>query len=96
MQTRNPASKSLPRSGGVPRVLLLAAPLLVAPLLAGCGKNVVDRTVSGGLIGAGSGAVVGAAVGNPAAGALIGGAAGAVTGAITTGTGPNLGKPIWR
>ncbi len=74
---------------------LRLAPLLVA--LAGCGTNVVDRTISGGLIGAGGGAAVGVAVGNPAAGAVIGGVAGAVTGAVTTGSGgPNLGKPIWR
>jgi len=70
--------------------------VLVVLAVAGCGTNVVDRTISGGLIGAGSGAAVGAAVGNPAAGAVVGGVAGAVTGAITTGTGPNLGKPIWR
>jgi len=73
--------------------ILLAGGVLV---LAGCGTNVVDRTISGGLIGAGGGAAVGASVGNPAAGALVGGVAGALTGAITTGTGPNLGKPIWR
>lgn len=64
--------------------------------VAGCGGNVVDRTISGGLIGAGGGAVMGAALGNPAAGALVGGVAGALTGAATTGTGPNLGTPIWR
>jgi len=73
--------------------ILLASGFLA---LAGCGTNVVDRTISGGLIGAGSGAAVGASVGNPAAGALVGGVAGALTGAVTTGTGPNLGKPIWR
>lgn len=39
---------------------------------------------------------MGAALGNPAAGAVVGGVAGALTGAITTGTGPNLGTPIWR
>jgi len=77
----------------LPRLGLLGAMLLG---LAGCGTSVVDRTVSGGLIGAGSGAAVGATVGNPLAGAVIGGAAGAVTGAITTGSGPNLGKPVWR
>ncbi len=76
-------------------VLALSAALSVA--LAGCGTSVVDRTLSGGLIGAGGGAAVGAAVGNPAAGAVIGGVAGAVTGAVTSGgNGPNLGKPIWR
>ena len=91
MQTRNREARHLAHAG-VP----LAVLLLATPLLAGCGTNVVDRTVSGGLIGAGSGAAVGAAVGNPAAGAVIGGVAGAVTGAVTTATGPNLGKPIWR
>jgi chloramphenicol-sensitive protein RarD len=74
---------------------LFVETLLLAPLLAGCGNNVVDRTVSGGLIGAGSGAVVGAAVGNPAAGALIGGAAGAESIAIARiiGRGPGSGAP---
>ena len=78
---------TLPRWGLVAVILLGVA---------GCGHNVVDRTVSGGLIGAGGGAAVGATVGNPLAGAVIGGVAGAVTGAVTTGSGPDLGKPIWR
>lgn len=64
--------------------------------LAGCGHSVVDRTVSGGLIGAGSGAAIGATMGNPAAGAVVSGVAGALTGAVTTGSRLNLGKPIWR
>jgi len=77
----------------MPRLGLLGVILLG---VAGCGNNVVDRTISGGLIGAGGGAAVGATVGNPLAGAVIGGAAGALTGAVTTGSGPDLGKPIWR
>lgn len=77
----------------LPRIVFVSLALLA---LSGCGNNVVDRTVSGGLIGAGGGAAIGAAAGNPGAGAVIGGVAGAVTGAVTTGTGPNLGKPIWR
>ena len=44
--------------------------------LAGCGDNVLDRTLSGGLIGAGGGGAIGLAVGNPAAGVLVGGVAG--------------------
>ena len=79
---------------GVARHVLAGLAVL---LLAGCGTSVVDRTISGGLIGAGGGAAVGAAMGNPAAGAVVGGVAGALTGAVTSGGGgPNLGKPIWR
>lgn len=68
----------------------------VSALLAGCGYNRGDRAVSGGLIGAGAGAVIGAAAGNPGAGALIGGAAGAVGGAATSPRDVNLGRPAWR
>lgn len=63
--------------------LLLAAPALSAVLLSGCESmnNTEKGAVGGGLLGAGAGALVGAALHRPAAGALIGGAAGAVTGA---------------
>jgi hypothetical protein len=47
----------------------------------------VQRTIGGGLIGAGSGAAIGAAAGGghgAALGAAVGGAVGAVTGLITT------------
>jgi len=47
----------------------------------------VQRTVGGGLLGAGAGAAIGAAAaggGGAATGALIGGAVGAVAGAVTT------------
>ena len=62
-----------------------------------CGYSTGDRAVSGGLIGAGTGAAVGAiAGGNPGTGALIGGAVGAAGGALTSGNDVNLGKPVWR
>jgi hypothetical protein len=53
--------------------------------LAGCGDTPGQRALTGGAIGAGSGAVIGAATGgNPLVGAAIGGAGGAVIGAVTT------------
>ena len=53
--------------------------------LAACDNmnNQSQRTLTGGLIGAGAGAVVGSTVGAPLAGAAIGGAGGAVVGATT-------------
>lgn len=65
-------------------------------LLAACGNNTTDRAVSGGALGAGAGALVGATVGAPGTGALVGGAAGAAVGGLTTPDEINLGKPIWR
>jgi hypothetical protein len=63
-------------------VTLLSATLLS---LAGCGSNPGTRALTGGAIGAGGGALLGAAVGgNPAVGALIGAGLGAVGGAATT------------
>lgn len=65
--------------------------------LAGCGHSTGDRAVSGGLIGAGAGATVGAVTGgNPVTGAVVGGAIGAVGGAVTKSEDVNLGRPIWR
>lgn len=78
----------------------IAKVLVIAGLgfgLVGCGHSTGDRAVSGGLIGAGTGAAIGAVTGgNPATGALIGGAVGAVGGAVTSPNDVNLGKPIWR
>ncbi len=56
--------------------------------LAACGETRSERAVSGGLIGAGAGALVGSAVsggrvGGTLAGAAIGGAGGAIVGAET-------------
>ncbi|MGB8873504.1 MAG: YMGG-like glycine zipper-containing protein [Desulfobaccales bacterium] len=61
--------------------------LLVVMLLGGCAGSAFDttsaeRTGVGGLIGAGSGALIGAAAGNPAAGAAIGAGAGLLGGYI--------------
>jgi hypothetical protein len=54
-------------------------------LLAGCGDRPGERALSGGLIGAGAGAAIGAATGgSPATGALIGGGVGAAGGALTS------------
>ena len=78
----------------------IATCLVLAPVglsLAGCGYNPGDRVLSGGLIGAGGGAVIaGITGGNPLVGAAIGGGAGALGGALTSGHDINLGRPIWR
>ncbi|HUA53493.1 MAG TPA: hypothetical protein VMB81_15085 [Candidatus Sulfotelmatobacter sp.] len=52
--------------------------------LAACGDTTGERALSGGAIGAGGGALAGAALGNPLAGAAVGGVAGAGVGALTT------------
>jgi osmotically inducible lipoprotein OsmB len=52
--------------------------------LAACGNDPGTRAVTGGLLGAGTGAAVaGATGGNAGTGALIGGGVGAVGGAVT-------------
>ncbi len=62
--------------------LLLAAAITA---LAGCGHTTGQRALSGGVIGAGGGAIIGGATGLGAGtGALIGAGAGALTGAATT------------
>jgi len=69
--------------------------LLVASLtaLAGCGYSPGHRALTGGAIGAGGGAIIGAATGiGPGTGALIGGGAGALTGAATSHNQLNLGN----
>ncbi len=61
--------------------------------LVGCGNTTGQRALSGGAIGAGGGAILGAVTGMGAGtGALIGGAAGAVTGATTNKNQINLGN----
>ena len=65
------------------RKLVIMTGALLA--LAACGHTDGTRALSGGLIGAGGGAVVGSATGLGAGtGALIGGAGGAGIGALTT------------
>ena len=66
------------------RITLVFA-LLAMVALSGCSgmTRTQQTTLSGGAIGAGGGAVLGAVVGgNPVVGAVVGGAAGAVTGYI--------------
>ncbi len=64
----------------------------VALSLAGCGRTPGSRALSGGAIGAGAGAILGAATGGGAAtGALIGGGAGAIGGAVTSPNTVDLG-----
>lgn len=77
------------RYSGIPNKGSLAAVALVlitAFALAGCsGEPLSTRekgTLGGGVLGAGTGAIIGAAVGHPAAGAAIGGALGAGTGYV--------------
>jgi len=66
-------------------IKLVAGAGLVMASLAGCGRDPGTRALTGGAIGAGGGALLGAAVGgNPAIGALAGAGVGAVAGAATT------------
>src|SRR5271155_4257453 len=77
----------------IPALALLGC---VLPLVA-CGYSPGDRAVSGGLIGAGGGAAIGAVTGgSPLTGALIGGAVGAVAGGVSSPNSVNLGRPVWR
>ena len=54
------------------RVKSLAIIGLLALATAACGDRPVDRALTGGAIGAGGGALIGAAAGNPWAGAAVG------------------------
>jgi osmotically inducible lipoprotein OsmB len=74
----------------------IAGVSLAALLLTGCGSTPGDRAVSGGLLGAGSGAAIGALAGNAGTGALIGGLGGAAIGGLTSPDFIDLGTPPWR
>jgi osmotically inducible lipoprotein OsmB len=67
-------------------VMAAAVVLIGAFALAGCSGQPLSprakRTLGGGVLGAGTGAIIGAAVGAPGAGAAIGGALGAGTGYV--------------
>ena len=76
--------------------LIMSAVAASAILLAGCGTSPGERAVTGGLLGAGAGAAIGAAAGNAGAGALIGGAVGAVGGAATSPCDVDLNAPNGR
>ena len=79
------------------KTTVLTAFAASALMLAACGTSTSDRTVSGGLIGAGAGAAIGAAAGaNPATGALIGGLGGAAIGAVSDPCTLNFGDPWWN
>lgn len=79
------------------RKTTLALLAIAAIGLGACGQTTGDRAVSGGLLGAGGGALIGAATGgNAGTGALIGGAVGAAGGALTSPRDVNLGRPAWR
>ncbi|MBV8193492.1 MAG: hypothetical protein JOY64_13685 [Alphaproteobacteria bacterium] len=68
----------------MPRFSLVAICAALALGTAACGDTPGQRALTGGAIGAGGGALVGAAAGNPAAGAIVGGLGGAAVGAATT------------
>ncbi len=75
------------------KVFMPAVAVLSITALAGCGDTPGQRALSGGAIGAGSGAIIGAATGGSAAtGALIGGGVGAIGGAVTNKNQVNLGN----
>lgn len=74
----------------------LAALFVAGVLLSACGTTTTDRTVSGGLLGAGTGAIIGSVTGSAGNGALIGGLGGAAIGALTSSRDINLGEPLWR
>jgi osmotically inducible lipoprotein OsmB len=62
--------------------VLVAGSLLLG--LTGCGYSPGERAVTGGALGAGAGAAIGAVTGGrPLTGALIGGGVGALGGALT-------------
>lgn len=70
---------------------------VVAVALTACGTTTEDRAITGGLIGAGGGAVVGAVTGGSVGtAAVIGGVAGAAVGAVSDPCKLNLGDPFWK
>ena len=78
------------------RALPICASFAAALLLAGCGTDPGDRALSGGMIGAGAGAIIGAATGTAATGAVIGAVGGALVGGATDPCDLDLGQPFWR
>jgi osmotically inducible lipoprotein OsmB len=75
------------------RASLTAALLVLASLsLAACGESPGCRALTGGAIGAGGGAVLGAIGGNPLLGAAAGGVAGAAVGGLTSPNAVSAGR----
>lgn len=67
------------------QLLTICTLLTLTTGLAACGHSMGERALTGGAIGAGAGALFGAAAGgDPGTGALIGGLGGAAIGAATT------------
>jgi hypothetical protein len=66
------------------RITYLAVCAALALATSACGDTPGQRALTGGAIGAGGGALVGAAAGSPLAGAVVGGLGGAAIGAATT------------
>jgi osmotically inducible lipoprotein OsmB len=66
------------------RIGTLSAVLATALAASGCGTTPGERAVSGGLLGAGTGAAFGSLSGNAGTGAVIGGVGGAALGAVTS------------
>ena len=69
-----------------------SAVVLTGLVLSGCGTTPGERGLSGGLLGAGTGAAIGSLSGNAGTGALIGGVGGAAIGALTSPGQVNLGS----
>lgn len=76
--------------------MALAPALVLSLALAGCGTTPGDRGLSGGLLGAGTGAAIGALAGSAGTGALIGGLGGAAIGMLSSPDAINLGEPAWH
>ncbi|HKD48223.1 MAG TPA: hypothetical protein VKB67_11110 [Rhizomicrobium sp.] len=83
-------SKNWRRSAGA------AAILSAALAVTSCGTTPGDRGLSGGLLGAGTGAAIGSLAGAAGEGALIGGLGGAAIGLLTSSSAVNLGEPPWH
>jgi osmotically inducible lipoprotein OsmB len=78
------------------KVATLSAVISAGFALSSCGTVPSDRALSGGLLGAGTGAIIGSVAGSAGKGALIGGLGGMAIGALTSPGALNLGEPIWR
>ena len=74
----------------------VAAAILAALVLAGCGTTPSDRMLSGGLLGAGAGAAIGSVTGGVGTGAVIGAVSGAALGGLTHPRDVYLGEPPWH
>lgn len=79
-----------------PRRIGFSVVTVLALSVSACGTTTSDRALSGGLLGAGTGAAIGSVTGSVGKGALIGGLGGAAIGALTSPNALNLGTPPWR